>query len=97
MRSASSATSRAASGLSARAGVATGETAVTIGAEGQGLVAGDLVNTASRVQSAAEPGTVFGRRTRRGERREAAIVYEELGEHELRARPSRSRCRAPSA
>ena len=31
----------------ARAGVATGETAVTLGAEGQGLVAGDLVNTAA--------------------------------------------------
>ena len=32
--------------LAARAGVPTGETAVTLGAEGQGLVAGDLVNTA---------------------------------------------------
>ena len=39
--------------LRARAGVLTGEAAVTIGAEGQGMVAGDLVNTASRVQSAA--------------------------------------------
>ena len=37
----------------ARAGVLTGEAAVTLGAEGQGMVAGDLVNTASRVQSAA--------------------------------------------
>ena len=45
--------------LRARAGVLTGEAAVTIGAEGQGMVAGDLVNTASRVQSVAEPGTVF--------------------------------------
>ncbi len=44
---------------SARAGVLTGEAAVTIGAEGQGMVAGDLVNTASRIQSAAEPGTVL--------------------------------------
>ena len=42
--------------LRARAGVLTGEAAVTIGAEGQGMVAGDLVNTASRMQSAAEPG-----------------------------------------
>ena len=32
--------------LQARAGVLTGEAAVTIGAEGQGMVAGDLVNTA---------------------------------------------------
>src|SRR6266480_364081 len=41
-------------GLRARAGVLTGEAAVTIGAEGQGMVAGDLVNTASRIQAAAE-------------------------------------------
>src|SRR5439155_9189110 len=36
--------------LRARAGVLTGEAAVTIGAEGEGMVAGDLVNTASRIQ-----------------------------------------------
>ncbi len=36
--------------LRARAGVLTGEAAVTLGATGQGMVAGDLVNTASRVQ-----------------------------------------------
>ncbi|MGH3111091.1 MAG: DUF7577 domain-containing protein, partial [Gaiellaceae bacterium] len=34
-----------ADGLSLRAGVLTGEAAVTIGAEGQGMVTGDLVNT----------------------------------------------------
>ena len=38
--------------LRARAGVLTGEAAVTLGAEGEGMVAGDLVNTASRIQSA---------------------------------------------
>ena len=48
--------------LRARAAVMTGEAAVTIGAEGQGMVAGDLVNTASRVQSARRPG----HRSRRG-------------------------------
>jgi class 3 adenylate cyclase/tetratricopeptide (TPR) repeat protein len=39
--------------LSARAAVATGEAAVTLGAEGQGIVAGDLVNTAARLEAAA--------------------------------------------
>ena len=53
--------------LRARAGVLTGEAAVTLGAEGQGMVAGDLVNTASRIQSAAEPG--HGARRRRDEAR----------------------------
>src|SRR5579884_1198605 len=33
--------------LRARAGVLTGEAAVTLGAQGQGMVAGDIVNTAS--------------------------------------------------
>ena len=45
--------------IRARAGVLTGEAAVTIGATNQGLVAGDLVNTAARLQSVAEPATVL--------------------------------------
>jgi len=46
------------SGLALRAGVLTGETSVGPGGNEQGLVVGDLVNTASRLQSIAEPGTV---------------------------------------
>ncbi len=46
-------------GLAARAGVVTAEVAVTLGAVGQGMVAGDAVNTAARVQSVAEPGHVL--------------------------------------
>ena len=72
-------------GLRARAGILTGEAAVTLGAEGQGMVAGDLVNTASRIQSAAEPGQVLvGEATRRAT--EASIAYEEAGEHELKGK-----------
>ena len=71
--------------LKARAGVLTGEAAVTIGAQAQGMVAGDLVNTASRVQSAAEPGTVLVGESTRGAS-EAAIAYEDTGEHELKGK-----------
>src|SRR5205823_13170308 len=39
-----------AEGLRARVGVLTGEAAVTFGAHGEGMVVGDLVNTAARVQ-----------------------------------------------
>ncbi|HET7743704.1 MAG TPA: AAA family ATPase, partial [Gaiellaceae bacterium] len=71
--------------LAARAGVLTGEAAVTLGAEGQGMVAGDLVNTASRIQSVAESGTVLvGEATRRAT--EQTVVYEEAGAFELKGK-----------
>ena len=45
--------------LAARAGVVTGEVAVTLGASNEGMVAGDAVNTASRVQAAAAANQVL--------------------------------------
>jgi class 3 adenylate cyclase/tetratricopeptide (TPR) repeat protein len=48
-----------ADGLAARAGVVTGEVAVTVGAVGQGMVAGDTVNTAARIQATADAGQVL--------------------------------------
>ncbi len=74
-----------ASTLRARAGVLTGEAAVTLGAIGQGMVAGDLVNTASRLQAAAEPGGVLvGEATMRAARR--AIAFTELGTLNLKGK-----------
>ena len=71
--------------LRARAGVLTGEAAVTIGAEGEGMVAGDMVNTASRIQSLAPAGSVYvGDSTRRAT--EQTIVYEDTGSHELQGK-----------
>jgi class 3 adenylate cyclase len=72
-------------GIHARAGVLTGEAAVTIGAVNQGMVAGDLVNTAARLQSAAQPGMVLvGEATQRATA--AAIVFEEAGEQTLKGK-----------
>jgi len=71
--------------LRVRAGVLTGEAAVTLGASGEGLVAGDLVNTASRIQSVAEPGSVLvGDATRRAT--DAAVRYEPAGNHEFKGK-----------
>jgi class 3 adenylate cyclase/tetratricopeptide (TPR) repeat protein len=74
-----------AGGLQARVGVLTGEAAVTLAAEAEGMVAGDLVNTASRIQAAAPPGGVLvGEATRRSS--EAAIEYADAGSHELKGK-----------
>ncbi len=71
--------------LSLRAGVLTGEAAVTLGATNQGMVAGDLVNTASRLQSVAPPGTVLvGEATYRAASH--AIAFEPAGEQLLKGK-----------
>jgi class 3 adenylate cyclase/tetratricopeptide (TPR) repeat protein len=71
--------------LAARAAVASGEAAVTVGASGQGMVAGDLVNTASRMQAVATPGAVLvdepSRRLIAG-----AIACEPAGSFELKGK-----------
>jgi len=46
-------------GIEIRVGILTGEAAVTLGATDQGMVAGDMVNTASRLQGVAPPSTVL--------------------------------------
>jgi class 3 adenylate cyclase/tetratricopeptide (TPR) repeat protein len=71
--------------IRARAGVLTGEAAVTIGATNQGMIAGDLVNTASRLQSAAAPGVVLvGEATQRAA--SAAIIFEAAGGQALKGK-----------
>ena len=71
--------------LAARVGVVTGEVAVTLGAVGEGMVAGDAVNTAARVQSAAEPGQVL---TDAATQRLAgtAVGFADAGEHRLKGK-----------
>ncbi|HET7678079.1 MAG TPA: adenylate/guanylate cyclase domain-containing protein [Candidatus Limnocylindrales bacterium] len=71
--------------VQARAAVLTGDAAVTIGATNQGLVAGDLVNTASRLQSVAPAGSVLvGEATFQATSQ--AIAYEPAGEQLLKGK-----------
>jgi class 3 adenylate cyclase/tetratricopeptide (TPR) repeat protein len=59
----------AGSGLEVRIGIATGEVLVNLAARpelGEALVAGDVVNTAARLQTTAEPGTVVVAERTRG-------------------------------
>jgi class 3 adenylate cyclase len=72
-------------GLAARAGVVTGEVAVTLRAVNEGMVAGDAVNTAARVQVAAEPGQVL---TDAATYRLAgsAIGFADAGQHALKGK-----------
>ncbi len=71
--------------LALRAGVVTGEVSTTVGATDQGMVAGDPVNTASRVQASAAPGEVWvdaGTRALTA----VAISYTDAGEHSLKGK-----------
>jgi len=72
-------------GLAARVGIVTGEVAVNLGATNQGMVAGDAVNTASRVQSVAAPGAVWvDEATHR--LAAPAIGFHDAGHHSLKGK-----------
>ncbi len=72
-------------GLAMRVGIVTGEVAVTVGAQQQGMVAGDAVNTAARVQSVAAPGQVWVDETTRL-LTSSAITYLDVGAHQLKGK-----------
>ena len=67
---------------------------MTLGAVGEGMVAGDAVNTAARVQSVAEPGDVL---VDAATQRLAAdgVGFAAAGEHTLKGKASRCRCGGP--
>src|SRR4051794_32503635 len=71
--------------LSMRVGIVTGEVAVTLGATGEGMVAGDAVNTAARVQSTARPGEVWVDEQTRT-LTVASVAYADTGTHELKGK-----------
>jgi class 3 adenylate cyclase/tetratricopeptide (TPR) repeat protein len=72
--------------LGLRVGILTGEAAVRLGADAStGMIAGDLMNSASRLQNVADPGTVLvGESTHRAAHR--AIAFEEAGTPSLKGK-----------
>ena len=72
-------------GLQMRVGITTGQVAVTLGAVGEGMVAGDAVNTAARVQSVAAPSQVWVDDTTRS-LTTASLAYDPMGQHELKGK-----------
>ncbi|WP_245857722.1 adenylate/guanylate cyclase domain-containing protein [Mumia flava] len=71
--------------LAMRVGVVTGEVAVTLGSTEEGMVAGDTVNTAARVQSLATPNQVWVDEQTR-EMTTHAIAYRAAGSHTLKGK-----------
>lgn len=72
-------------GLAQRVGIVTAEVAVTVGATAEGMVAGDAVNTAARVQSVADSGRVWVDDATRA-LASAAITFDDAGEHLLKGK-----------
>ncbi len=72
-------------GLNMRVGITTAEVAVNLGATNQGMVAGDPVNTAARIQSTAEPGQVWVDETTRSFS-SSAIAFEDAGSHAMKGK-----------
>jgi tetratricopeptide (TPR) repeat protein len=71
--------------LAVRVGVLTGEASVAPATPDRGLVVGDLVNTAARLQSIAEPGTVVVGESAYRMLRDV-VQFEPLGEHVLKGK-----------
>ncbi len=72
-------------GLAMRVGITTAEVAVTLGATGQGMVAGDAVNTAARIQATAPPGGVWVDDTTRSFT-STAIAFDDAGAHAMKGK-----------
>jgi len=71
--------------LALRVGILTGEAAVDTGGTLEGMVIGDSVNTASRIQGLADAGTVFVDEVTRLAT-ERAVAYEDAGTHIVKGR-----------
>jgi class 3 adenylate cyclase/tetratricopeptide (TPR) repeat protein len=76
--------------LEVRVGVLTGEAAVDIGPIEEGMVIGDAVNTAARIQSLAPPGAVLVDDTTRRMCAET-IEFREAGDHPVKGKADRVR------
>ncbi len=76
--------------LAARAGIVTGEAAVNLAPVTEGMVIGDAVNTASRIQSVAQPGSVLVDETTRRVCADT-VTFLDAGAHQLKGRSEPTR------